>query len=117
MILLKNLLLESTTTTFSLTKVDAQEVMHKIGIVQHEPDLQEAYGITQEQIDFLVSSIPQQGGVWSVPNNFLPAIKGEMEDHINVLKDIARDAYNANERGQSLRIGKQAIRLGRMFGV
>ena len=102
---------------FSLTKEDAQEVMHKLVILLNEPDLQADYGITKEQVNVLIQSIPRNGGQWQVSDEMLPAIKGEMMDHIVVLRDIARDAFNSNKRGEALRINKQAQRFERMFGL
>jgi hypothetical protein len=97
MIKLKALLVE--TTVFPLTMEDAQEVLHKMSILANESDLQEEYGITKPQVELM--------GV----------VKREMADHIEVLRDIARDAFNSNERGQALRINKQAQRFERMFGL
>jgi hypothetical protein len=116
MILLKTLILEGITSV-PLTKEDAIEVSHKMHILSDEPDLQLDYGLTQDQTMGLVNSIPLNGGVWNIPDEFLPAVKGEMTDHLHVLRDIASDAYNADEKGQALRIGKQAMRLQRLFGV
>jgi hypothetical protein len=114
MIKLKDIISEN--VVFPLTKEDAQEVLYKMSILANEPDLQEDYGITQPQVEELIRNIPRNGGQWQVSDEMLGAIKGEMADHIEVLRDIARDAFNANERGQSLRINKQAQRFERMFG-
>jgi hypothetical protein len=116
MIRLKTLILESNFSV-KLTKEDAIEILHKIQILSEEPDLQLDYGLTQEQVINLLDSIPPNGGIWSLPPEFLPAVKGEMTDHIQVLRDIAKDAYNADEKGQALRIAKQAVRFEKMFGV
>ena len=114
MIQMKSLLTES---SVKLTHEDAQEVMHKLGVLADNTDLQEEYGITQEQAYLLVNSIPQNGGEWLIPDWGITAVRGEMEDHIQVLRDIAMDAYNGNERGQFLRISKQAKRLTTLFGL
>ncbi len=114
MIRLKTLLLEN---IVKLTGEDAQEVMHKIGVLADSTDLQEDYGITPEQAHLLLKSIPPNGGEWSIPDWGVNAVRGEMEDHIQVLRNIAMDAYNSNERGQFLRINKQAKRLSALFGV
>lgn len=115
MIKLKALVMEN--AVFPLTKEDAQEVLHKMSILANEPDLQEEYGITKPQVEMVIQSIPRAGGQWQVPDEMIHAIKGEMADHIEVLRDIARDAFNSNERGQALRINKQAQRFERMFGL
>ena len=114
MIKMKSLLAES---SVKLTHEDAQEVLHKVGILADTTDLQEDYGITQEQANFLVNSIPSNGGEWQIPDWGVNAVRGEMKDHIQVLRDIAMDAYNSNEKGQFLRISKQAKRLTALFGL
>jgi hypothetical protein len=115
MIKLRQLLAES--AVFPLTQEDAQEVLHKLSILLNEPDLQMDYGVTREQVEALLQSVPRSGGQWQVSDEMLSALKGEMRDHIVVLRDIARDAFNANKRGESLRINKQAQRFERMFGL
>jgi hypothetical protein len=114
MISLKSLLLEN--LQINLTKEDAQEVLHKMVILSDSFDLQLDYGVSQQECDNLLNSIPHNGGIWNIPDNMIAAVKGEMEDHIQVMHDIARDAYNSNEMGQSLRINKQAGRFEKMFG-
>jgi hypothetical protein len=117
MIKLKSLLFEHADLVVNLTKEDAQEIIHKLGVLFDTPELYEEYGLTEEQINILLKSVPLIGGYWNIPEWGLNAVKGEMEDHINVLRDIARDAYNSDQRGQSLRINKQAMRLEKMFGI
>jgi hypothetical protein len=115
MIKLKALLVE--TTVFPLTMEDAQEVLHKMSILANESDLQEEYGITKPQVELMIQRIPRDGGQWQVSDEMVGVVKREMADHIEVLRDIARDAFNSNERGQALRINKQAQRFERMFGL
>ena len=111
---MKTLLLES---VVQLSREDAQEVMHKIGVLADNIDLQEDYGITQEQANALLQSIPHNGGEWQIPDWGMNVVRGEMEDHIQVMRDIAMDAYNSNELGQFLKINKQAKRLTALFGI
>lgn len=115
MILLKSILCE--TIRISLTKQDAQEVLYKLGTLASEPDLQEDYGLSQAQATELVKSIPVNGGAWNVSEEMINAIKGEMADHVVVLRDIAADALNSDKRGESLRINKQARRLEILFNL
>ena len=116
MIKLQHLLSEAV-GVFLLTKDDVQEVMHKLTILLNEPDLQADYGVTREQVEVLLKSIPLNGGQWQVNNEMLSTLKGEMQDHIVVLRDIATDAFNANKREEALRINKQADRFERIFGL
>ncbi len=100
---------------FKLTENDAQEVMHKIGILDDEPELQEGYGLTQAQATELFKSIPHKGGEWEVPEWAIKAVCGEMENHAEILRNIAANAFNDREVGQSLRINKQAKKFENMF--
>lgn len=96
-----------------LTHEDAQEVGHKIGVLADTPDLQEDYGLTQAQANELCQSVPRIGE-WIVPEWAIAAVRGEIEDHIEILRDIAKDARGI-DMGQALRIAKQATRLERML--
>ena len=98
-----------------LTKNDAQEALHKMAILADCEDLQADYGITQEQADALCDSIPRNGGEWAVPLAMVEAVKGEMQDHAHILRDIASDARSGNAIGQALRIDKQARRFESAF--
>ena len=100
----------------NLTKEDAQEVLHKLGILANEPELQQAYGLNQAEASRLYNSVPQNGGEWVIiANNEVQAVRGEMRDHTEVLRDIAQDARRSNQVGQALRISKQAARFEKMF--
>ena len=101
--------------TIKLTKNDAQEVAHKVGVLADTPDLQEDYALTQEQADELRDSVPHEGGKWIVPAWGSKAVRGEMADHCEVLADIASDARSGGQTGQSLQISKQAKRLHNVF--
>jgi hypothetical protein len=98
-----------------LTTNDAHEVAHKIAVLADSPDLQEDYGLTQDQADALRDSVPHEGGEWIVPLWGVEAVRGEMADHCEVLANIAEDARSAGEAGQSRRIFKQAKRLAELF--
>ncbi len=91
-----------------LTKEDAQEFMHKLAILEQTTDLQEDYNITQSQATEIFNLIPINGGEFGFPAWAFPAIQGEMLDHCEVLKDIAQDAKNANDKKEFQRISKLA---------
>lgn len=99
-----------------LTRDDAQEVLHKMSVLSDTPDLQEDYGITQAQADELRDSVPANGGDWAVPDWAIKCVREEMENAAEVMRNgPAYDAYQNNERGQALRIFKQAKRLESIF--
>ena len=102
-------------TLFNLTKDDAQETAHKLGVLADAPDLQEDYRLTQAQAVELRDSVPHEGGEWIVPAWGVEAVRGEMADHCVVLAGIASDARSGNQLGQALRISKQAKRLREVF--
>lgn len=101
--------------TLRLTKDDAQEVLHKLCILADTPDLQDDYGLSQQQSDSLAGSVPTNGGEWTVPEWGWAAVRGEMANHCEVLMGIASDARSGGETGQSLRIAKQSHRLERLI--
>lgn len=101
--------------TYTITKHDAEEVRHKLGVLADTEDLRDDYGMTKEQADALLASVPSEGGTWEVPAWAAKAVRDEMTDHVAVLRDIAHDARRNREEGQALRIAKQAARFERLF--
>lgn len=101
--------------TFRLTKEDAEEISHKLYILADTLDLQNDYALTEDQANALAQSVPHAGGSWNVPAWALSAVRGEMADHVEVLRDQAADARNNRESGLALRIAKQAKRFETMF--
>ena len=98
-----------------LTKDDAEEVSHKLGVLADTDDLRDDYGLTKERVYELIESVPRDGGQWTVPAWAAAAVRDEMQDHVTVLRDIAADARRNREDGQALRIAKQAMKFERMF--
>ena len=98
-----------------LTRNDAEEVLHKLAILAYEPDLQEGYGLNQVQATALRDSVPRNGGEWLVATEFVESVKGEMQDHAAVLRDMARDAANELAIGDSLVMHKQAKKFEEAF--
>ncbi len=96
-----------------LTKDDAQEVRHKIGILQDEMDLQIDYNLTQDQVNILYSSIPYKKGIWYIPDFATDAVKGEMFDHIKVLTQIS---YDTTSKYEASKIRRQIKRFNEIFG-
>jgi len=96
-----------------LTREDSMEVGHKLGVLADTPDLQESYGLTQEQATELQWSVPHNGGLWTPPVWAVEAVRGELADHVEVLRSIAGDARSGGDMAQSLRISKQARRFER----
>ena len=94
-----------------LTKNDAGEIAHKLRVLADTPDLQEDYGLTQDQADALCASVPHEGGEWTVPDWGVEAVLGELTDHCTVLTHIASDARSGNQIGQALQVSKQAKRI------
>ena len=76
-----------------LTKAQAGDVLHKMEILASEPDLLESYGLTEEQGQALLDSVPcdSVGGEWVIPDWAAEAVAGELEDMANLWRDIADD--------------------------
>jgi len=98
-----------------LTQNDAQEFIYKLGILADEPDLQEDYSLTKAQADELVALIPLNGGDVTVPAWAVDAVRGEMEDHCEVLCGCASDARGEGLNGQALTISKHARRIEKII--
>lgn len=96
-----------------LTKNDAQEVLHKMGVLTDSPDLLDSYGLTDEQGAELYKSVPANGGEWNAPEWAVKAVCGEMENHIEVMRDMAAD--NQNDTGRFLACCRQANKFEKMF--
>jgi hypothetical protein len=99
----------------TLTALEAQEVAHKLGVLNDTPDLREDYGLTQEQADTLQRSVPWQGGEWAVPAGCEDAVRGEMADAATVLRAMAHDARGELNNGQALALSRLAAQLERKF--
>lgn len=64
-------------------KVFLEDLGHKMTIVRDEPDLQESYNLTQDQIDAFCKSIPmnpRKSQEIEIPDYMLECVKGEMEN-------------------------------------
>ena len=89
------------------------EVGHKLAVLADTPDLQDDYGLTQEQATELQRSVPHNGGLWTPPPWGVEAVRGELADHVEVLRSMAGDARSGGDIGQALTIAKQARRFER----
>lgn len=98
-----------------LTRDDAQEVLHKLTVMVETPDLYYSYSLCEEQAVALANSVPQDGGEWTVPEWAVEAVKGEMQNHAEILKACADAARAGGDVGQSLRIYKQAKKFETIF--
>lgn len=98
-----------------LTRNDAQEVAHKLAVLADSSDLQDDYGLSQDQADALRNSVPLDGGQWPVPPWAVAAVREEMDDHCRILDRIASEARDNLQIGEALRTAKQAKRLAEIF--
>lgn len=105
------------TTSLYLTKEDAQEVLHKLSILADSCDLQQDYGLTQEQANELQLAVPAQGGDFLIPDWAATAVREEMRDHCEVMRSLAYGARQDRKNGQALLIGKQIKRFERLFNL
>lgn len=96
-----------------LTKLDAEEVRHKIGVLCDTPDLQEDYGLTQLICNHLYESIPASGD-WEVPAWAVECVREEMKDHAKILRAMSHDAHRNRQIGASLALSRQAIRFDKI---
>jgi hypothetical protein len=101
--------------TVYITKTESEEIQHKLNVLLDTPDLQESYGLSEEETKALVRSIPVNGGVWRIPENFEDVVKGEMADHVIVLLDQARSARKDNRFSEWKTTTHLARRLEKIF--
>lgn len=98
----------SSNVEYNITKHDVQEIKHKLWILHDEDDLLNDYKLTKNQVGDLIKSLPEKGGVWTVPHWAKEAVSVEMKDHATILRDIAKDVRSGPKPGQALGIEKQA---------
>lgn len=84
--------------TVKLTKLEAQEVLHKLSVVQDSDDLMEDYAVTAEQMEVLIASIPHVGGDWSFPEYHAKMIREEMADACLILRNQASEYDDKGNR-------------------
>jgi hypothetical protein len=73
----------------TLTKLEREEVQHKMSVLGDTPELQEDYNLTPELMKTLIASIPCSAFEWTIPDFAIEAVKGEMANHIDILLDQA----------------------------
>lgn len=99
--------------TVHLTKLDAEEVRHKLGVLAETDDLLEEYGLTEADVTAAAASAHE--GEWAIDERLWPAVSGEMLDHAVVLHSIANDARNGGLPEQASALTRQAKRLELTF--
>lgn len=84
-----------------LSKLQADELAHKMTIVRDEADLLESYEVSDDQVQALLDAIPAAGGVLVVDKQFEDLMVGELENAI----EIAEANLECGELGNLSRIG------------
>jgi hypothetical protein len=77
-------------------------------------DLQIDYKMTHKQTCTLRDSIPLNGGIWSISDEFISAVQGEMRSRFNFTRSTD-DARDRLEQGQALAIERLATRLEKLL--
>lgn len=99
------------TTAVTLTKLEAQEAQHKLGVLDDSDDLRADYGLTEAQSKELYASVPSNGGQWLIPQFGVAAVREELRDHAKVLRDQANDMRDEKQIGHALASSRLALRL------
>jgi hypothetical protein len=99
--------------TVLLSKLLKEEIEHKLGILAEENDLLADYGITKEEADGLVDSLPKDGGAWTVPGKLISVVQAELNDHAEILRDLG--AHSDRPEIDMMQAGKLARRLETLF--
>lgn len=91
-----------------------EDLEHKMNVVSDEPELQECYGITQEQVDAFAKSLPRNGVKVSaeieIPEHMLACVKGEMENTAEIVWSNAK-SEGIKAIGYACAIERQLLKL------
>lgn len=86
----------------NLTKLQSEELNHKLAIIRDEPDLQESYEMTSEDAQQLIDALPDTDGAFSFDAKFSNALTGECENLLDIAQanmDCAGDSEIGQIRG------------------
>lgn len=97
-----------------LTEIHAEEVVSKLEILAETPDLLEDYNLTEDQVRELIATVPTNGE-WSIGPMVEAAVRGEMVDHVKVMRDCAAGARRHRADGQARATEALADALERLF--
>ena len=95
-----------------LSKFQAEEIQHKLGVLMDTDDLLNDYNVTKEEIQAVYDSLPRNGrkkgdlgGVWiyEADSRIITAVTGEMADHAVVLRDMAKDCLRNRDANAARR--------------
>jgi hypothetical protein len=77
--------------TVKMTANVASEIRYKLGVVGETDDLLEDYGVTEDEVDELIKSIPDEG-LWIIPQQHSRMVIEEIDDHIDILDSQMHEA-------------------------
>lgn len=73
--------------TLSLTRYMSEEIQHKLGIICDSEELQEEYGITEDEVYAIFKSVPIKGE-WEVSDEILKILRVEMYDYPTFIRQL-----------------------------
>lgn len=98
-------------TTVHLSKLQAEEIRHKLDVLNDDDELQADYGLTQELATELLDSVPRKAGEWDVPEYGKGAVVGELRDHAGIVRDGAEYQLSAGKRLADYRLANALERI------
>jgi hypothetical protein len=98
-----------------ISKQVADEVVRKMSILADEEDMQEDYGISLEQAEFLRDSVPVKGGEWEIPKWGISIVRTELEDAAKILRSIASDCEGGLLKNAARKNNSDADKLDKLF--
>lgn len=99
--------------TVKLTKIQAQEVRHKMQILAEEPELQESYEISEDEAADLAATFENnEQGQYTFAAKFAEVIASELENSLDIASANHRHGGSASDLAyiKSLKSAVQKIR-------
>lgn len=88
--------------TIHVTKLQSEELQHKLTIVRDERDLLDSYEVTEDEVQALLDALPQAEGEFAFEEKYVDLFVGESENLIDIAEsnlDRCNDSELAQMRG------------------
>lgn len=97
-----------------LTEEVASEIRYKMGVLSETDDLMDDYGVSEDEVMDLISSIPKEGE-WEVPLEHMKMVMEECQDHADILFHQMKEAMIEGEMTQARKIGCLIDKFDNLF--
>ena len=97
-----------------LTEEVASEIRYKMGVLSETDDLMDDYGVSEDEVMDLISSIPKEGE-WEVPLEHMKMVMEECQNHADILFHQMRQAMKEGKILQAKNIGALIKEFDNLF--